>query len=76
MKRFRRRQRERRPRTFREKNMNNKPQSGNTRHEAENGDGLKVKLLVGTPHGQAGELVILSYQVALHEIASGRAERA
>jgi hypothetical protein len=67
------RRKELRPRIFKEKNMNNKPQSGNTRHEAENGDSLKVKFLVGTPHGQAGEIVILSYQVALSEIASGHA---
>jgi len=53
---------------------NTKPQSGRTRHEAENGDGMKVKLLVGTAHGQSGEIVVLSTNVALHEIAANRAE--
>ena len=53
--------------------MTTKPQSGRTRHEAENGDGTKVKLLVGGAYGQAFEIVILSTNVALHEIAAGRA---
>lgn len=53
--------------------MTTKPQSGRTRHEAESGDGTKVKLLVGGAYGQAGEIVILSFQVAAHEIAANRA---
>jgi hypothetical protein len=65
--------RELRPRNFKERTMNGKAQSGRDRHEAEKNDGMKVKLVVATPHGQAGEIVILSYQVALHEIAAGRA---
>jgi hypothetical protein len=36
-------------------------------------DGQKVKLLPGTGHGQVGEIIILSVQRALSEIAAGRA---
>jgi hypothetical protein len=57
--------------------MNSHAQAGevsvtaHTRVESE--DGRKVKLLTGTSHGQPGEIVVLSTQVALREIELGRA---
>ncbi len=36
-------------------------------------DGLQVKLLTGSKHGKIGEVIILSYEVAVEEIAAGLA---